>query len=74
MGLSDLQVHLMRYLQMGGFPELAKSDDIPYAQKILREDVMDRAIKHDLPSIYEIRSVDELERLFFLLQNYTDTF
>ena len=40
MGLSDLQVHLMKYLQMGGFPELAKSDDIPYAQKILREDVM----------------------------------
>lgn len=67
MGLSDLQVHLMRYLQMGGFPELAKSDDIPYAQKILREDVMDRAIKHDLPSIYEIRSVDELEKVFVYL-------
>jgi predicted AAA+ superfamily ATPase len=57
----------MRYLQMGGFPELAKSDDIPYAQKILREDVMDRAIKHDLPSIYEIRSVDELEKVFVYL-------
>ena len=67
MGLSDLQIHLMRYLQMGGFPELAKSDDIPYAQKLLREDVMDRAIKHDLPSIYEIRSVDELEKVFVYL-------
>lgn len=67
MGLSDLQIHLMRYLQMGGFPELTTSEDIPYAQKLLREDVMDRAIKHDLPSIYEIRSVAELEKVFVYL-------
>ena len=64
LGLKDLQVHLMRYLQMGGFPELIKTDDIVYAQKLLREDVMERAIKHDLPAIYEIRSIDELEKVF----------
>lgn len=67
MGLSDLQIHLMRYLQLGGFPELVKTEDVSYAQTLIREDVMDRAIKHDLPQIYEIRSVDELEKVFVYL-------
>ena len=67
LGLKDLQVHLMRYLQMGGFPELVNTDDTVYAQKLLREDVMERAIKHDLPAIYEIRSIDELEKVFVYL-------
>lgn len=67
MGLSDLQIHLMRYLQLGGFPELVKTEDYAYAQKLIREDVMDRAIKHDLPRIHEIRSIDELEKVFVYL-------
>lgn len=67
LGLKDLQVHLMRYLQMGGFPELVNTEDIAYAQRLLREDVMERAIKHDLPSVYEIRSIDELEKVFIYL-------
>lgn len=67
LGLKDLQVHLMRYLQMGGFPELVKTENLPYAQKLLREDVMERAIKHDLPAVYEIRSIDELEKIFIYL-------
>lgn len=67
MELSDLQIHLMRYLQLGGFPELVNTEDIPYAQTLIREDVMDRAIKHDLPQIYDIRSADELEKVFVYL-------
>ena len=67
MSLSDLQIYMMKYLQTGGFPELVNTEDISYAQKLIREDVMDRAIKHDLPSIYEIRSVDELEKVFIYL-------
>ena len=63
MGLSDLQIHLMRYMQIGGFPELVKTEDVPYAQKLIREDVMDRAIKHDLPRVHDIRSIDELEKV-----------
>lgn len=67
LGLKDLQVQLMRYLQMGGFPELVSTEDTVYAQRLLREDVMERAIKHDLQTIYEIRSVDELEKVFIYL-------
>lgn len=66
-GLKDLQVQLMHYLQMGGFPELVNIEDTAYAQKILREDIMERAIKFDLPSLYEIRSIDELEKVFIYL-------
>ncbi len=67
MGLSDLQIHLMRYLQMGGFPEIVNTQDIPYAQKLIREDVIERAIKHDLPAVHQIRSIDELEKVFIYL-------
>jgi len=72
-GLSDLQVHLMRYLQLGGFPELVNANDLTYAQRLLREDVLERAIKNDLPNVYEIRSVDELEKVFvYLCYNATN--
>ena len=37
--LSVLQIHFIRYLQVGGFPELALSSDDIYAQRILREDI-----------------------------------
>ncbi|MBR5137461.1 MAG: ATP-binding protein [Clostridia bacterium] len=67
MGLADLQVHLMHYLQIGGFPELVKAEDTVYAQSLIREDVMDRAIKQDLPNIHEIRNIDELEKVFVYL-------
>ena len=67
MALSDLQIQLIKYLQIGGFPEFVNVEDIVYAQRILREDVVDRAIKHDLPSVYDIRSVDELEKVFVYL-------
>lgn len=66
-GLSDLQVPLMHYLKLGGFPELVSTEDTEYAQSLIREDVMDRAIKHDLPNLYEIRSVEELEKVFVYL-------
>ena len=67
MGLHDLQVPLMHYLTLGGFPELVNTQDTAYAQALIREAVMDRAIKHDLPHLYEIRSVDELEKVFVYL-------
>ena len=67
MMLSDLQIHLIKYLQIGGFPEFVNTEDIAYAQRVLREDVIERAIKHDLPGVYDIRSVDELEKVFVYL-------
>jgi len=59
-----LRPHLPRYLLQGGFPEAALADDLASAQRIVREDVVDRVLKRDMTALYGIRSVLELERLF----------
>ncbi len=65
--LSFLQPHFIRYLQVGGFPELALSKDDIYAQRILREDIVDKALKRDLPSLYSIRNISDIEKVFLYL-------
>ena len=67
--LSDIQKHFNRYLQVGGFPELALSDNDVIAQQVMREDVVDKVLKRDLPSLYNIRNSTELERIFLYLCN-----
>ena len=69
MQLSKVQNHFMRYLQVGGFPELALADNDLMAQQIMREDVVDKVLKRDLPSLYNIRNATELERIFLYLCN-----
>ena len=65
--LSDLQKHFNRYLTVGGFPELALASDDFMAQAIMREDVVDKVLKRDIPSLYNIRNSTELERIFLYL-------
>ena len=65
--LSMLQAHFIRYLQVGGFPELALSSDDLYAQRILREDIVEKALKRDLPAIYGIRNINDIEKIFLYL-------
>lgn len=67
--LSKVQNHFNRYLQIGGFPELALADNDLMAQQIMREDVVDKVLKRDLPSLYNIRNATELERIFLYLCN-----
>ena len=69
MQLSKVQNHFNRYLQVGGFPELAQADNDIMAQQIMREDVVDKVLKRDLPSLYNIRNATELERIFLHLCN-----
>lgn len=67
--LSSVQNHFTRYLQVGGFPELALADNDLMAEQIMREDVVDKVLKRDLPSLYNIRNATELERIFLYLCN-----
>ncbi len=69
MQLTKVQNHFIRYLQVGGFPELALADNDIMAQQIMREDVVDKVLKRDLPSLYNIRNSTELERIFLYLCN-----
>lgn len=65
--LLPLQKHFHRYLTVGGFPELALSQDDFYAQRMLREDVVDKVLKLDIPSLFHIRNVAILEKVFLYL-------
>jgi len=69
--LSGLQKHFHRYLTVGGFPELALAKDDFLAQAIMREDVVDKILKRDIPSLYNIRNSTELERIFLYLCYYS---
>lgn len=67
--------HFNRYLMIGGFPELVLSDDDVYAQRMLREDVVDKVIKRDVLTLFNIRSPLLMEKLFlYLCMNSTETF
>jgi len=65
--LQPLQKHFHRYLQVGVFPELALSHDDLYAQRVLREDVVDKVLKRDIPSLFAVRNPADLERIFLYL-------
>ncbi len=65
--LSPLQQHFNRYLIVGGFPELALSSDDAFSQRMLREDVVDKVIKRDLLSLFNVRNSLQLEKVFLYL-------
>ena len=72
---TPLQNHFNRYLTIGGFPELVLSDDDAYAQRMLREDVVDKVIKRDVLTLFNIRSPLLMEKLFlYLCMNSTEIF
>jgi hypothetical protein len=51
----------------GGFPETAKVANITTAQKLHREDIVDKVLKRDMTALYGVRSVLDLERMFLYL-------
>lgn len=72
---ASLKGHFNRYLMIGGFPELVLSDDDIYAQRMLREDVVDKVIKRDVLTLSNIRSPFLMEKLFlYLCMNSTEIF
>ena len=72
---ASLEGHFNRYLMVGGFPELVLSDDDIYAQRMLREDVVDKVIKRDVLTLFNIRSPLLMEKLFlYLCMNSTEIF
>lgn len=73
--IAALEGHFNRYLTIGGFPELVLSDDDIYAQRMLREDVVDKVIKRDVLTLFNIRSPLLMEKLFlYLCMNSTEIF
>lgn len=65
--LRPLMPLFQRYLLVGGFPETARQNDSTLSQRLLREDVVERVIKRDMASLFGIRSVNDLEKLFIYI-------
>jgi len=55
------------YLLRGGFPQSAKIENIDQAQKLLREDIVDKVLKRDMTALFGVRRIVELEQVFLYL-------
>ena len=55
------------YLLRGGFPQSALMESILQAQKLLREDIVDKVLKRDMTALFGVRRVLELEQVFLYL-------
>ncbi len=55
------------YLQRGGFPQCANAPSVNWAQKLLREDIVDKVLKRDMTALFGVRRVVELEHTFLYL-------
>ena len=66
-GTQSLIGHFHEYLIRGGFPQTALVESIPQAQRLLREDIIDKVLKRDMTAIFGVRRVLELEQIFIYL-------
>ncbi len=60
-----LNEHFINYINFGGYPEVIFSDTIQEDPgKFIRSDIIDKVLLRDLPSLYGISDVQELNSLF----------
>jgi len=59
--------HFHEYLLRGGFPQTAQIVSIAQAQRLLREDIIDKVLKRDMTALFGVRRVLDLEHTFLYL-------
>jgi len=59
--------HFHEYLIRGGFPQTDLVESIHQAQRLLREDIIDKVLKRDMTALFGVRRVLELEQTFLYL-------
>lgn len=64
---APLVAHFHEFLLRGGFPQSALTGTITAAQKLLREDIVDKVLKRDMTALFGVRHVLELEQVFLYL-------
>ena len=63
--INRLNGEFIEYLNYGGYPEAVLSEDIQKdAARYLGRDIIDKVLLRDLPSLYGIQDIQELNRLF----------
>jgi predicted AAA+ superfamily ATPase len=66
--LSRLNDHFLHFLNFGGYPEVVFSEAIQAnPSRFIKSDIIDKVLLRDLPSLYGIGDVQELNKLFTTL-------
>ncbi len=66
--IKELNHQFINYLNYGGYPEVIFSETIRQNMpRFIKSDIIDKVLLRDLPSLYGIRDVQELNRFFAYL-------
>jgi len=66
--IEELNAEFVRYLNFGGYPEAVFSDVVRSDPgQYIKSDIIDKVLLRDLPSLYGISDIQELNRLFTTL-------
>jgi hypothetical protein len=64
--------HFVDYINFGGYPEVIFSEKIKLnLSRYIKNDIIDKVLLRDLPSLYGIQNVQELNSFFTMLVYYT---
>ncbi len=64
---SEMTSLLNRYLVRGGFPEIFNISDLTKSFYVLRDDIMNKAIYHDIVTLFKIKDPQVVESLMIYL-------
>ncbi len=66
--IDELNIEFIKYLNFGGYPEAVFSESIrSNPGQYIKSDIIDKVLLRDLPSLYGISDIQELNRLFTTL-------
>jgi len=70
--IDRLNIEFINYLNYGGYPEAVLNKSIQAdVQRFLGRDIIDKVLLRDLPSLYGIQDIQELNRLFTTIAYHT---
>lgn len=66
--IGELNNHFLNYLNYGGYPEVVFSPEIQLdPSRFIKNDIIDKVLLRDLPGLYGIQDIQELNYLFTTL-------
>lgn len=66
--IDELNCELINYLNYGGYPEAVINKTVrDESNRFIKNDIIDKVLMRDLPQLYGIRDIQELNRLFTTL-------
>ncbi len=69
--IEDLNNEFIDYINFGGYPETVFLEDARENRRFIKDDIIDKVLLRDLPNLYGIQNIAELNRLFVTLAHNT---